>query len=178
MAKFVALLRGVNVGKGNRLPMADWRALIEAIGGRDVRTLLNSGNAVFSVARGTPAALAGRMHDAIAQAMDLDVFVVVKSAAQWRAVCEGAPSAAWSTEPSRMLVVLAPDDAGLTALAPLQSLCTAEEHFSIGAAAAYLACPGGLLESKAASALLGKLGRGITTRNWATVQKLYAMVED
>lgn len=47
MPRFVALLRGVNVGKGNRIAMADFRRLLEGAGCTDVLTLLNSGNAVF-----------------------------------------------------------------------------------------------------------------------------------
>lgn len=48
MPQFVALLRGVNVGKGNRVPMAEFRLMLEQIGYTEVKTLLNSGNAVFT----------------------------------------------------------------------------------------------------------------------------------
>jgi len=48
MTVCVALLRGINVGKAKRIAMADLRALIEGLGYTDVRTLLNSGNVVFS----------------------------------------------------------------------------------------------------------------------------------
>jgi uncharacterized protein (DUF1697 family) len=50
------------------------------------------------------------------------------------------------------------------------------ERFHIGNRAAYLHCAGGILQSKAGSALLDKLGREITTRNWATVLKLQALL--
>lgn len=43
MPRFVALLRGVNVGNGNRLPVADFKVLLESLGYEDVHTLLNSG---------------------------------------------------------------------------------------------------------------------------------------
>jgi uncharacterized protein (DUF1697 family) len=46
------------------------------------------------------------------------------------------------------------------------------ERFHIGSHAAYLHCASGILESKVGSALLGKVGREVTTRNWATVLKL------
>jgi uncharacterized protein (DUF1697 family) len=51
------------------------------------------------------------------------------------------------------------------------------EQFHVGRHAAYLHCAGGILESKAGSALLGKLGREVTTRNWATVLKLKALLD-
>ncbi len=50
------------------------------------------------------------------------------------------------------------------------------EHFSIGRHAAYLHCPRGISRSRAAEALLGRAGRGITTRNWATVLKLQQLL--
>ena len=55
MPTFVALLRGVNVGKAKRVPMAELRALLSGLGYTGVATLLNSGNAVFHAPRGTPA---------------------------------------------------------------------------------------------------------------------------
>ena len=47
MKRHIALLRGINVGKAKRVPMADLRALMQGLGHANVRTLLNSGNAVF-----------------------------------------------------------------------------------------------------------------------------------
>ncbi len=51
MTQCIALLRGINVGRAKRIAMAELRELIEALGFSDVRTLLNSGNAVFQAAR-------------------------------------------------------------------------------------------------------------------------------
>ena len=55
MPTFVALLRGVNVGKAKRVPMAEFRALLLALGYTRVATLLNSGNAAARLTRLTPA---------------------------------------------------------------------------------------------------------------------------
>ena len=54
MPRYVALFRGINVGKAKRIAMADLRALLEKLGYTDVRTLLNSGNAVFTGRAGAP----------------------------------------------------------------------------------------------------------------------------
>src|SRR5688500_2141012 len=54
MMTFIALLRGVNVGKAKRVPMAEFRALLAALGYANVTILLNSGNAVFRARSGTP----------------------------------------------------------------------------------------------------------------------------
>ena len=55
MPTFIALLRGINVGKAKRVPMAELRALLAGLGYGDVQTLLNSGNAVFTHANASPA---------------------------------------------------------------------------------------------------------------------------
>src|SRR5438045_8898034 len=75
----VALLRGINVGRGKRIAMADLRALCERLGHRDVRTLLNSGNIVFT-ARSTPETSARRLEQAIAGALDVTLRVTALQA--------------------------------------------------------------------------------------------------
>ena len=65
MKRYIALLRGINVGKAKRVPMADLRALMEDLGLAGVRTLLNSGNAVFDAKGGSAASLAKRLRAAI-----------------------------------------------------------------------------------------------------------------
>ncbi len=63
-------------------------------------------------------------------------------------------------------------------LAPIAALVKAPERIHLGENAVYLWCANGILESKAANALLGKVGRVATTRNWATVLKLHAMLHE
>jgi len=173
----VALLRGINVGKAKRLPMADLRALLEGLGHTEVRSLLNSGNAVFQSAnRRAPATLAREIAVAIRDRLALEVPVVVKTAAQWQAIVSANPDPQ-PPDPSRLLVVLTQDAQALGALEALRPLLAADETFSLSPEAAYLHCASGILESRAATALLGKLGQGLTTRNWATVMKLQAMVQ-
>jgi uncharacterized protein (DUF1697 family) len=177
MPQFIVLLRGVNVGKAKRVPMAAFQALLQDLGHEDVRTLLNSGNAVFRSPARSTARHAQRIAAALVQRLDVQVPVVVKSAAELAAVVDENPFALDEAEHARFLVAFAQEAAPLAALAPLQSLVQAPERFAIGAHAAYLHCAAGLLESRAGAALLGKLGQGITSRNWATTLKLRALCE-
>lgn len=175
MPRFVVLLRGVNVGKGRRVPMAEFKQLLEGLGYTEVRTLLNSGNAVFassgrSVARHAQAIAAG-----VQAKFGVSAPVIVKSAARLAAIVRGNPMAPPAADHSRFLVAMAADEAALKGLQPLVSLAHAPERFVIGSDAAYLHCPGGLLESKVGEALVGKAGKAVTTRNWATVLKLAAL---
>jgi uncharacterized protein (DUF1697 family) len=172
---FVALLRGINVGKANRIPMADLRALLQGLGYTDVTTLLNSGNAVFRAGKGTAARHASDIAAAITSQMQLNVPVIVKSAQELNAVASANPWASTAPDPSRLLVAFAQDKQALGSLDAIRKLVVAPEEFVIGPHAAYLHCVSGILESKAGKALLGKAGQTVTTRNWATVLKLQAL---
>lgn len=177
MPRYAALLRGVNVGKGNRVPMAELRALLEALGCTHVRTLLNSGNAVFASPGRSAPALAARIRAALAEQVGVDVPVMVKSADDVAAIVDGNTLASVATDPARLLVAFGADAAALAGLEAIRPLVRAPERFVIGPHAAYLWCANGILESKAGEALLGKLGRAVTTRNWATVGKLRALLD-
>ena len=80
MPTFVALLRGINVGKAKRVSMAELRTLLSGLGYTNVATLLNSGNAVFRAPKGISAGHATEIAAAISDRLKLDVPVIVKSA--------------------------------------------------------------------------------------------------
>lgn len=173
---FVVLLRGVNVGKGNRVLMAEFRALLEAQGSTEVRTLLNSGNAVFRSAGRSATTHAKAISAALQERLGVQVNVVVKSASDFLAVVAENTLAPDEEQYSRFLVAFAQEQASIEALAALRPLVRAPERLLVGKHAAYLLCARGILESEAASALLGKAGRSVTTRNWATTRKIETLL--
>ena len=177
MPQFVALLRGVNVGKGHRVPMAAFRSLLEAEGFSEVTTLLNSGNAVFRSSSRSAAAHAETIRARLERDLAVRVLVVVKSSAEFLAATAESPFAIPEEHHPRLLVAFARDAAGTRGLSQLLPLLQPPEQFHVGAHAAYLYCARGILESRLGSAMLGKAGREVTTRNWATVQKLRALLE-
>lgn len=177
MPHYVVLLRGVNVGKGKRVPMATFKQLLEAQGFAAVQTLLNSGNAVGAHSGRCAGALATRVQAAIQAELALDVPVLVKSAAEFNAAVadnpyRGLPAA----EHPQLLLAFTQDAATLQPLQAVAPLVQPPEQLHIGRHAAYLRCANGILQSQAAVALLGKLGSGVTTRNWATVVKIRAVL--
>jgi len=178
MPTFVALLRGVNVGKAKRVPMAKLRALLSGLGYTGVTTLLNSGNAVFRASGGTPAKHAKTIAAAISTQLKVEVPVVVKSASELAVILAENPVKTPADEHSRFLVAFVQDTEALSSLAAIESLIVPPEKFSVGKNAAYLFCPMGILKSKAWEALLGKVGKSATTRNWATALKLQAMANE
>ena len=172
---FIALLRGINVGKANRIAMADLRALMEGLGYTHVTTLLNSGNAVFRAANDSSAKHAAAIAEAISTKWKLKLPVIVKSARELDAIAADNPWAGTAPDHSRLMVAFAQDDTTLAGLRAIGPSVVAPEEFFIGPHAAYLHCISGILESKAGKALLGKVGQAVTTRNWAPVLKLPAL---
>ena len=177
MDRFVALLRGINVGKAKRVAMADLRALMEGLGYRNVRTLLNSGNAVFDARAGTPAAHAKRLRAAVLDATGVDCEVIVKSAADLAAALAEHPLRRHADDAARLLVMFTQEASSLALLEPLEQADWAPEAFAVGGHAAWLWCAGGVIESRIAKAVGKLLKERGTARNWATVEKLQALVE-
>jgi uncharacterized protein (DUF1697 family) len=178
MPHFVVLLRGINVGKANRVPMAEFRSLLEGLGHTEVRTLLNSGNAVFKSPGRSANKHAGAISTALVDRLGVDVLTVVKSATAFSAAMAENPMPPPRAEHSRFLVVFGQEAKELEALAPLIEVAQAPERFVVGASAAYVHCPSGVLESKVAKAFLGTAGRRVTSRNWATTLKIAELLDD
>jgi uncharacterized protein (DUF1697 family) len=175
MPNFVALLRGVNVGRANRVPMADLRQLLVGLAFEDVVTLQNSGNAIFRARGRTAARHAAAIAGALAKELQVEVPVVVKSASELAAAVAENPWAAQIENPSRLLVAFVQEPGAVQGLQAIAALVKAPERFHLGSHAAYLDCAEGIIESKAAQALLGGVGRTATSRNWATVLKIEAI---
>ena len=176
MKRHIALLRGINVGKAKRVAMADLRALMEDLGWSRVRTLLNSGNAVFDAQGGTPAAHAKQLHAAILAKTGVDCAVVVKTAADLAAAVAEHPLRHHAADDARMLVMFTQEAASLALLKPLEDGDWAPEAFAVGRHAAWLWCANGIIESRISKAVGKLLKDKGTARNWATVEKLQAMV--
>lgn len=171
----VALLRGINVGKAKRVAMADLRALLEKLGYSDVRTLLNSGNVVFSGTDGGRGDAAARIEMAIAKQLGVTSRVIVLSAAELAMTVGENPIVALASDHSRLLVAVLGNPADRARLLPLSKQDWGLEALALGKRVAYMWCPGGWLESPLATAVTRLLGEATTVRNWTTMTKLHAL---
>ena len=170
--QFVALLRGINVGKAKRIAMSELSELASSLGLTQVSTLLNSGNLIFqSTDSASPDELATRIASAIKKAKGFEVPVVVVAEADFREAIATNPLGE-PADPSQFLVTFCQKPETLEGLRAASSLLRPDERFDVGKRAAYLDCPGGILESKLGEALLGKSGQRVTTRNWSTCLKI------
>ena len=118
---YVALLRGINVGKAKRVAMADLRALVEGLGGQDVRTLLNSGNVVSGAPRAKAEVLARRIAAALTGELGVTARVTVLGAADFARVVDANPLLEVADNPSRLMVGFLAGAAEHKLVAPLAS---------------------------------------------------------
>lgn len=174
-SRYVAFIRGINVGRANRVAMADLRRVIGRLGYTGVRTLLNSGNVVFDAAVAPPADLAACIGDAMADEFGLRPAVIVVTAAEIADVLDGNPLSAVASDPSRMLVTFLATPDGSESLRPLLRQDWKPEALALGEHVAYLWCPGGVAASPLVQAVARESGDAGTMRNWATVARIGAV---
>jgi uncharacterized protein (DUF1697 family) len=175
---YVALLRGVNnAGPGTRVAMTDLRALFERLGFRDVRTLLNSGNVIFSVRGQARREVQARIELALASRLGVGALVILLSADEIVAAVRDNPLAHVATDPSCVLVVIPHARSGLRRLQPLLEESWAPEVLVLGERVAYVWCANGVPKSPLWAAVDRALERKGTVRNIATVGKAKALIE-
>lgn len=183
MATYVALLRGINVGGNNKIPMADLRKALGTAGFAGVRTYIQSGNVVFESRTTKPATLATRIHDVIHDTFGLDIATIVVDSAFLTHVVESTPYASES-DPRRVHVIFLPaelDAAAQAKVTALQDAATAKgahDTLTVDGTVMYLHTPDGFGTSDLAKALSTRgpgAHRAGTARNWATVTTLRDM---
>ena len=174
-ATHVAFLRGINVGRAKRVAMADLRALVAALGYRDVRTLLNSGNVVFETAGGRGGDPAPRIEKALARTLGVTSRVTVLTTDELAAAVDENPLLKVAKDPSRLLLVILTHPPDRKRLEPLLKQDWAPEALGLGKRVAYVWCANGILDGRLLEAVGHVLGDAATARNWATMSKLLAL---
>ncbi|MFJ7101396.1 DUF1697 domain-containing protein [Streptomyces albogriseolus] len=179
--RYAALLRGINVGGGKKVPMAELRGLLESLGLRDVRTYLQSGQAAFTAGHGGEESLAADLSGALAGRFGFDVDVIVRDHAYLRGVVKACPFPAGDLEPKQLHVTYYSAPVTEDRFAEIDRETYLPEDFRLGDRALYLYVPDGLGRSKLAEHLSKpRLAQGVvaTSRNWNTVRKLAEMTAD
>lgn len=172
--RHIALLRGINVGGKNRLAMADLAAEFERAGCREVKTYIQSGNAVFTapatVAKKAPALVEARLREAFG----IESPVIVRTREELASVVKGVPFTGGQADPASLHVAfLAKRPAASRSPDPDRS---PGDAFALVGCELYLHLPNGVAKTKLTNAYLDKtLGTVSTLRNWRTVCKLAEM---
>jgi uncharacterized protein (DUF1697 family) len=167
--KWVALLRAVNLGARNKVPMAELRALLEAGGYEGVRTYIASGNVLLDGPRSRPK-VAGELERLIAEAFGVDTTAILRTPAELEAVVTRHPFGA-DTSHSHLVFLAAKPAAG--AARRFADVDPSPDRAELAGKEVYLRYSAGTQGSRLSPARLERLlGVRATHRNWRTVAAL------
>jgi len=169
--RYVALLRGVNVG-GRSVPMAELRELVARLGHTDVRTYIQSGNVLFSSRHDDAPALADELRAAIGAELGHRVTVVLRTPAELGRVLAANPYAARrQTAPLHVTFLDGLPDAAVRA--GLEAAAGSPDEFTVCGREVYVWCPSGYGRTVLSNEFFERrLKVAATTRNWRTLTKI------
>ena len=178
MTAFVALLRAVNVGGTGIIKMAALKALCDDLGFGNVRTLLQSGNVVFTT-KGTDKAVARKLADAIEKSHGFRPAVMVRTAADMAGIVDRNPFPKEAkSDPRYVVVAFAAGTPATGAKERLAAVKVVRERLHLSGRELFIHYPDGQGRSIVTNLVLEKaLGVAATARNWNTVTKLQAMID-
>lgn len=171
----VALLRGINVGGKNVLPMRDLREILGELACESVATYIQSGNVVFRSNRKSEL-LARSISRAVEKRFGFAPFVLVMSAETFAGIAGANPYAAKAAEPKHVHTLFLADPADDADLQRMHERKSKTEEFTLTKKALYFHAPDGIARSKLANEMDRHLGVSATGRNQRTVEKLQAML--
>ncbi len=176
---YVALLRGLNVGGRNKLPMRELNAMFVGMGCDDVRTYIQSGNVVFRASQELADGLPALVSAEIAASRGFQIPVVLRTASEFNRIVRDNRFLTAGADPTKLHVGFladTPDPAHVARLDPDRS---PPDVFEVQGREVYLHFPAGVARSKLDNAYFDRtLHTVCTIRNWRTVCRLNEMVGD
>ena len=176
-ARYIALLRGINLGGHKTIRMEALRACFEGLGCRKVRSYVQSGNVVFEGGEKDAARYVEEISKRILRDFGFAVPVLLRTSAELRRIIRQNP---FLNQPeidhSKLHVTFLSAAAPKSAADDLKVLAETPEQFHIRGREIYLYCPNGYGRTKLSNnAIEKKLRLEATTRNWRSVQALSAL---
>jgi uncharacterized protein (DUF1697 family) len=177
MARYVALLRGINLGPRNRVAMPALREALEEAGFDDVQTYVQSGNVVLG-SRAKADSVRRKVENVMGERFGLEIPVVVRTRAELAAVVKRNPLGKVATEPKRYQVSFLEKKLPAKTLKELEAVAAPSERVVAHGREIYAWHPAGVARSKLWAKLAGKgLGVTATARNWTTVEALLELAD-
>ena len=177
MKTYVALLRGINVGGNNILPMKNLAAILEDIGAQNVKTYIQSGNAVFWIERTNASLLSNEITAAIKRSRGFEPRVLLLGSEEVEGAIRSNPFPEAESEPKTLHLYFLESIPGQPDLDALERIKSGRERFVLDGSVFYLHAPDGIGRSKIAENVEKKLGVPVTGRNWRTICKVVAMAK-
>ena len=178
MNVWILLMRGINVGGKNILPMKTLRELIEELGGEQVSTYIQSGNAVFRHTESDASALASKVRASVQTRCSFEPAVLLLAVKEFEQAIGNNPFDAETKDPKTVhlwFLSEAPKNPDLDGMASIRS---ASERFELIDDVFYLHAPDGIGRSKLAAKVERLLGVDATARNWRTASKIQELTSD
>ena len=175
MFMWIALFRGVNVGGKHVLPMKALVRELESLGLENVKTYIQSGNAVFQSSRKISARLGARIAAKVAKSHGFKPHVLILSADQLEDAIESNPFPDAEAEPKTLHFFFLASAPAAPDVESLNRAKSPSERFHLTDGVFYLHTPNGMGRSKLAACAEKSLGVPVTARNWRTVLKLREM---
>jgi uncharacterized protein (DUF1697 family) len=170
---FVALLRAINLGRVNRVPMGDLRVALTDAGFTDVVTHLQSGNVVLGSTKRSPAAVAIAVERLVETEFGVDIDVVVRTAGELAKIADKHPLAGRGKESAVLHVAFLKTRPAAAAKRAFPGRAFGDDEFVIRNTEVYLRYPQGVAASKMNTLLVqGGLGTPATVRTWKVVTRL------
>jgi uncharacterized protein (DUF1697 family) len=174
MSVYISMLRGVNVSGQKKVSMDALRNCYESMGFREVRTYIQSGNVVFEHRNSEASDLTRKIERQIKDNFGFDVVVIIRTKEEIQAVIENNPFGALDATKVHVTFLSLPP-----ASIPTTEIDAARgkgERLSISGNEVYLFCPNGYGKTKLSNSFFErKLEVSATTRNWRTVNALFAL---
>ena len=178
MKTYIALLRGINVGGKGILPMKELVAILESLGCRNVKTYIQSGNAVFESSETDTPQLAKDITAKIAKKRGFTPHVLVLDVTAFKQAVDGNPFPEAAAEPQTLHVFFLDSKPARAALKSLAEIKSDSERIELRGSVFYLHAPDGIGRSKLAANVERHLAARATSRNWRTVCKILEMANE
>jgi uncharacterized protein (DUF1697 family) len=178
MKSFIALFRGINVGGSGVLPMRDLIKILEVLDLRDIKTYIQSGNAVFRSPEENPSHIATRISAEIKKRFSIEPQVLLLESAEMEKALEANPFPEAESEPKTLhlsFLAWVPEHPDLQSVEKLKK---DGERFALKGRVFYLHAPEGIGRSKLAANIEKLLGVPATSRNWRTVTSIMTLARD
>lgn len=178
MKSWLALLRGINVGGRNMVPMKDLAAALERAGFRSVRTYIQSGNVLFRSRTGSAGTLGRRIAGIVKKSFGCEPQVMVVSQQQLEAAVRGNPFPAAHRNHKLLHIFFLAESPRKPDLESLERARAGGEKFALKGGFFYLYTPDGFPHSVVRSRMERCLGVSATGRNWRTANELLKLLDE
>ena len=178
MTTWIILLRGINVGGHNILPMADLRTALTSDGLQDVATYIQSGNIVLTSTTSDAKKMASKTAQIIEQGFGMELDVRAIPAKVFQTIIEDNPFPEATSDPKTLHLSFLAQTPNVSKLTTLEALVENGERLALHGKIVYLHAPNGIGRSKLAHRMEAILGVPSTSRNWRTVLKLLELVSE